>query len=302
MKEGRLSFPDLLEAEAFVRASEAAYNDAVAETADAILRMPEARFVTLSGPSCSGKTTTANRLSQALASAGKDLHIISIDDFFISRREIYRRAAEKGTEPDFETIDAVDLPLFHKTVNAIRRGGEVDVPTFDFESGERGQNRKFRADRDDVFLFEGIQAVYPDIMQILGHEDCYSVYIEASESLRIGNSLFLPPEIRFFRRLVRDNKFRGADPLFVFSAWEGVRKNELKNIYPYTGGVDKTLNSTMAYGVNMLKPFLIPLLTEVLENATYGKEASRLLDAIREIEPIPASVLPANSVFHEFVG
>ncbi len=302
MKEGRLSFPDILEAEAFVRASEAAYNDAVAETAEAILHMPDLRFVTLSGPTCSGKTTTANRLSQALAEAGKDLHIVSIDDFFHSRREIYRRAAERGTDPDFETIDAVDVPLFAKTVNAIRRGGEVDVPTFDFESGERGKNRKFRADRDDIFLFEGIQAVYPEIMQILGHEDCYSVYVEASESLRIGNALFLPPEIRFFRRLVRDRKFRGADPLFIFKAWEGVRKNELKNIYPYTGGVDKSLNSTMAYGVNMLKPDLVKLLSEVVDDPTYGREARRLLEAIKEIDPIPTSLLPVNSVYHEFVG
>ena len=302
MKEGKISFPDLLEAEAFVEASEASYNDSVREAGRRILQNERFRMATLAGPSCSGKTTTANRLSQMFAKAGKDLHIISIDDFFYGRQEIHRRAKETGEEPDYETVNAIDLSLFRSTIEAIRRGGEVKAPTFDFTLGERGAYRTFRADYDDFFLFEGIQAVYPEITSILGHEDCLSVFIEAKSPLKIEEQIFLPPEIRFFRRLVRDFKFRASTPHFIFDIWENVRKNEVANIYPYADDADIHIDSTMAYGVNMLKPELESILLSMKDDAVYGEKARAFLETIRDIQPIPSSLLPENSVFHEFLG
>lgn len=302
MKEGKISFPDLLEAETFVAASEASYNDAVREAGRRILENERFRMATLAGPSCSGKTTTANRLSQMFLKAGRDLHIISIDDFFYGRHEIQRRAKETGEEPDYETVNAIDLGLFKTTVDAIRRGGEVKVPTFDFTLGERGAYRTFRADHDDFFLFEGIQAVYPEITSILGHSDCLSIFIEARSSLKIGDTTFLPPEIRFFRRLVRDYKFRASTPHFIFDIWENVRKNEVSNIYPYAEDADVHIDSTMAYGINMLKPELQPILSSMEKDPEFGEKARDLLGKIRDIQPIPSHILPENSVFHEFLG
>ncbi len=302
MIEGKSGFPDLLEAEAFVLASEASYNDAVREAGRRILGNERFRMATLAGPSCSGKTTTANRLSAMFAKEGRDLHIISIDDFFYGRHEIQRRAKEMGEEPDYETVKAIDLDLFRSTVEAIRRGGEVKVPTFDFTLGERGAYRTFCADHDDFFLFEGIQAVYPEITSILGHSDCLSIFIEARSSLKIGSEIFLPPEIRFFRRLVRDYKFRASSPHFIFDIWENVRKNEVTNIYPYADESDVHIDSTMAYGINMLKPELQPILDSMKKDMEFGEKAIGLLDKIRDIQPIPSHLLPENSVFHEFLG
>lgn len=302
MKEGRACFPDDLEAAAFVATCEASYNDAVRNAARRILSSDTYRMVTLSGPTCSGKTTTASRLLAAVTAADKDLHIISIDDFYYHRADIIRRAKEEGRAPDYETAEAIDLSLFEKTVAAIRRGGEVRVPTYDFVIGERTEDRIFRADEDDIFLFEGIQAIYPEVTEILGHADCLSMFIEAKDAIKINDKLFLPPEIRFFRRIVRDYKFRGSEPVFIFRNWEGVRKNELKNIYPHASEVDIHLDSTMAYGINMLKSSLIPLLTDVKDHPEFGSEARRMLDSLEGIEEISHSLLPANSVYHEFVG
>ena len=43
---------------------------------------PELCAVGLSGPTCSGKTTAAKKLTDDFSRHGKSVHIISIDDFF----------------------------------------------------------------------------------------------------------------------------------------------------------------------------------------------------------------------------
>ena len=302
MLEGRRAFRNEEDARAFILESEACYNTAIDSLVSEILRRPSCRILTLSGPSCSGKTTTANRLDRAMALVDKDVHTISIDDFFYERDVIYKKAAERGEKPDFETVDAVDLDLFMKTVSEIQRGGEVYAPTFDFVTGKRGKPRLFHAEERDVFLFEGIQALYPEIVSIIGKSEMFSIFIEVHDGVSFGDALFLPEELRFLRRLVRDNKYRNAAPNLIYKMWSGVRANEIKNIYPNLSDVDFRMSSTMAYGVNMLRPHLIPLFTELLEDPEYTHLAAQELRRMEDIQPLSASLLPENSVFREFVG
>ncbi len=302
MLEGKRSFESIDIARDFVNRSEQAYNDAINALTHEIEKKEHCRILTLSGPSCSGKTTTANRIDRHLLTLGKDVHTISIDDFFYDRDLIYERAHARGEEPDFETVDAIDLSLFRKTVNAIRAGGEVIVPTFDFKTGKRSESRVFHAEERDVFLFEGIQALYPEIVSIIGKHDMFSIFIEVKEGVRFGDTVFLPEEVRFLRRLVRDNYFRNASPEFIYYLWEGVRQNEIKNIYPYIGDADFHISSSMAYGVNMLMSHVVPLFSSLLGHQTLSSNAAQWLDRLQGIEALSSELLPEDSVFREFVG
>ena len=69
---------------ACVSAEEARYRAAVEAVAAAIHDEKDGRrFVLLSGPSSSGKTTTAGMLKAALAAKGTVTHVISLDDFYL---------------------------------------------------------------------------------------------------------------------------------------------------------------------------------------------------------------------------
>ncbi len=302
MLEGKRVFCDEQEKKDFVNLSEKRYNDAISSLTQAISEQKDCRIFTLSGPTCSGKTTTANRIDRHLLEKGKDLHTISIDDFFYDRDTIYKRAKATGREPDFETVDAIDLSLFDATVSAIQRGGEVSVPTFDFKTGMRAEPRIFHAEERDVFLFEGIQAVYPEIVSIIGKNAMFSIYIEADDGISFGDVSYRKDEIRFLRRLVRDFHFRNAAPEFIYELWKGVRANELQNIYPNLGGIDFSINSTMAYDVNMLLPHLVPLFRSLLSHPTLASKAEYELSRLSGIEGLSPDLLPSDSVFREFVG
>ena len=94
---------------AFVAAEEARYRAAVETVAAAIHDEKDGRrFVLLSGPSSSGKTTTAGLLRAALAAKGTVTHVLSLDDFYLGEG---KAPLLPDGRPDYESIDALNLPL-----------------------------------------------------------------------------------------------------------------------------------------------------------------------------------------------
>ena len=69
--------------------------------------------ILLSGPTCSGKTTTANKLIDEFHEAGKAVTVISIDDFFKERIEARRLAK---ADRDFALADSIREELLSKGV------------------------------------------------------------------------------------------------------------------------------------------------------------------------------------------
>ena len=77
-------------------------------------------MVTLSGPTCSGKTTTASRFVSALRTAGRRVGVISIDDFFKSQKRLKKESVERGLDKvDYDSALAIDLDLFEKCIKDI---------------------------------------------------------------------------------------------------------------------------------------------------------------------------------------
>jgi uridine kinase len=153
----------------------------------------------------------------------------------------------------------------------------------------------------DVFLFEGIQVLYPGVDRILRSAQYKSIHIAPQTSIEIGAEVFEPNEIRLMRRLVRDYHFRNAEPEFTFTIWKSVRDNEEKLIFPNVHLCDYKIDSTMPYEIGILKPYLERILQNVTRDAVHGKQASAVLAELREVQALSADLIPQNSLYKEFI-
>ena len=260
------------------------------------------RIITLCGPTCSGKTTTALILDGDFKKLGKELHTISIDDFYFDRDVLEARSKESGLPLDYDSPSTIDLDFFANVICDIEDGGKVTLPKFDFKCGRRVATEDIYIKDDDVFLFEGIQAVYPELIKHLKGHDYTSLFISVDECFNAFGAGFDRRDLRFMRRLVRDARTRNASAEFTFSLWQSVVDNEQKNIYTNLDGIDFSINSQMGYEPCVIKPFVLPLLNSISPESAYRAEAERLIKKFENIPIIDSAFVPSESVFREFIG
>lgn len=284
----------------FVNECESRYLADVKKACD--LSLKGGRIITLCGPSCSGKTTTALILDDEFKRSGKELHTISIDDFYFDREVLEQRSRKIGITLDYDSPSTIDIELFGKVIEDIERGGRVLLPRFDFKEGRRIGMEEIYVRDEDVFLFEGIQAVYPELVGHLDGHDYTSLFISVEDGINFGGSEFSQRELRFMRRLVRDARTRGASAEFTFSLWESVVANEEKNIYPNLCGVDFRINSAMAYEAAVIKPFVLPLLLGISNDSGHKNAANDIVKKLENVPVINSKYVPDESVFREFIG
>ena len=118
------------------------------------------KVITLSGPTCSGKTTASKKLVEAFAKHSKRINIISIDDFYYDKDLLYELSKRKGMDKvDYDSVDTIDLNSLRCVVEEIfdDEPGDVHVPVFDFVEGRRIGYKTLECTDDDIFVFEGIQ-------------------------------------------------------------------------------------------------------------------------------------------------
>ena len=285
----------------YIRKCDDAFEKELFDVADAILQS-RARVVCLSGPTCSGKTTAASMLAKRLSHDGRNVHIISIDDFYFDREYLHRLSEKKGLDKiDYDSADTIDLKALRTFVSEVFLGEEIHCPVFDFKKGERDGYRTVRADTRDMFIFEGIQAIYPQVTELFLPIGYISVYISPRRGLSVSGETVEPNDIRLMRRLVRDSNFRGADPEFTLRLWETVRKNEEENIFPYLDGCEYHIDSTLDYELGILRPYLEKLLSGIPDDSKYLKKARAILMSIAPIEPINSQLIGEESLYREFI-
>ena len=261
------------------------------------------RIFGLTGPTCSGKTTAARKITKHLESQGFRVHVVSIDDFYFDKDYLQKRADDDpNIEIDYDSEDTIDIELLAEQTDRLLAGKNTYLPHFDFPSGKRTKGEYLIPQKEDVFLFEGIQILYPKVNAILNHSTSYrSIYICPTSAILIGEHSFLPNEIRFLRRLVRDYRHRATEPDFTFYLWKSVRENEEKNIFPYVGKCDASIDSTMPYEIGMLKPYLLPLLNSISKTSEFYSEAQAILQRIQTIQTVNDCYMTENSLYKEFI-
>lgn len=297
--QGQKQFASREEARLFVEKHEADFEKRLDDIAERVAGDHNIRLVALSGPSCSGKTTTANKLINELKLRGRRVHVVSIDDFFYDKEHLAEISG--NGKIDYDSIKTIDFDALVECVKEIFSDGKTLVPRFDFKLGKRVGYAEYDPDDDDLFIFEGIQAIYPEITAVFKQYPSISIYICAQSAIQIDDEIFEPNEIRFLRRIVRDYNFRGASPEFTMYLWESVRSNEESSIFPHVHSCDVQIDSTLAFDVNILKPYLEDVLQKIPEGNEFIGHARRIIEKIKEIEPVPREYLSENSLYNEFI-
>ena len=260
-----------------------------------------AKLVLVAGPSSSGKTTTSKRLAIQMMACGLHPHTLSTDNYFVNRVDTPR---DQNGEYDFECIEAMDTAFFRKQMNQLLSGEEVELPRYDFVSGERKfEGRKLKIGPDDVIILEGNHALNPILSEQIPDEQKYRIYVSTLTTIALDDHNFVPTEdIRVLRRVLRDYRYRGYNAIDTLRRYPSVTRGEEKWIYPFQETADATFNSALLYELNVIREQVMPILEQVDEREPEYSEASRLRKFLRYFTPVPARQVPPTSLIREFAG
>ena len=259
------------------------------------------RIVLISGPSSSGKTTFCKRLQVQLTTNLLHPVGISLDDYFLNREDTPK---DEHGEYDFESLYALDLPYFNKDLKKLLSGEEIDLPTFNFETGQRVfKGKKLKLRENSILVIGGIHALNPELTEFIDDKYKYRVYVSVLTSISLDNHNWIPTtDNRLLRRIIRDYRFRGYSAEDTINRWPSVRRGEDKWIFPYQENADAMFNSAMLYELAALRKFAEPILAQVPESSKANAEAYRLLRFLRYFNYIPTEELPGTSLLREFLG
>ncbi|MDR0616104.1 MAG: nucleoside kinase [Synergistaceae bacterium] len=280
--------------------SEAFHSETLSRIAHEVIERKDTRLVCLAGPSSSGKTTTSRRLAIQLQVYGKNPVALGLDDYYVNREET---PLDENGNPDFEALEALDVPLVNQNLEELLAGREVQLPKFDFLSGTRKKGRRLRLKDGDILIIEGIHGLNDKLTARIAPEAKYKVFISPLTGVsldtynRIGST-----DIRLLRRIVRDHRKRGHSPEVTLKMWPSVVKGSHKHIFPYEEGADILFNTSLVYEIAVLKGYAEPLLRAIHESSPSYGEASRLLSMLSFAPVIPSENVPNLSILREFIG
>lgn len=288
-------------ASAMIKIAESLQAKKIVKIADEITNRGKIKMVLIAGPSSSGKTTFSKRLSVELAVNGYIPVALSMDDYFHPRTLTPR---DENGDFDFESIYSVDLDFFNKDMNTLLEGGEIDLPHYNFEKGEREfLGKKLKLTDRSILIIEGIHALNPMLTSKVPEETIFRVYISALTTISFDNHNWIPTrDNRLLRRIIRDYNYRGYSAEETISRWDKVMEGEEKWIFPYQENADMVFNSALIFEICVLKKFAEPILSVVPESSPEYHEVHRLLNFLRYFSIVPEVEIPLNSLLREFLG
>jgi uridine kinase len=281
--------------------AEALQEKRIAEIADLITaQRNNLRLVLIAGPSSSGKTTFAKRLIIQLRVNGLKPVSISLDDYFVSRELTPKD--EKG-EYDFESIHALDLPLFNRHLQELLQGEIVQLPRYSFQKGARENGDMLQVGVDQPIIIEGIHGLNEQLTTAIERSNKFKIYISALTRIGLDyHNIITTTDTRKIRRIVRDHQYRNYRAEQTIQIWESVRRGEERNIFPYQEEADIMFNSALLYEWCVLRKLAEPLLKEIKPESNAYPEAQRLLHLLNYFEPLDGERIPRNSILREFIG
>ncbi len=287
-----------------INVAEALHNQKFAKMAADIAdryRQGGARVVMIAGPSSSGKTTSAKRLSIQLVTNYIIPKVISLDNYFVDRQHTPR---DESGDYDYESLYALDLEQFNKDLQDLIDGKEVPMPTYNFETGQREyKGNTLKLEENNILLMEGIHGLNPDLTPQIDPAMKYLVYVSALTTLNIDDHNWISTsDNRLLRRIVRDFKYRGVNARSTIARWPSVRRGEEKWIFPFQENADAMFNSSLMFELAVMKEYAMPILKQVPVNAPEYGEAYRLMRFLDYFESIPQQDVPHTSLLREFLG
>lgn len=281
--------------------AEALQESKISQIARTIAENKNKKFIMIAGPSSSGKTTFSHRLSIQLAAHGLRPHPIAVDNYFVNREDT---PLDSEGNYNFECLEAIDVKQFNEDMTRLLQGEEVELPYFNFKTGQREYRGNFmKLGKEDVLVIEGIHCLNDKLSSSLPTESKFKIYISALTQLNIDEHNRIPTtDGRLIRRIVRDARTRGTSAKQTIAMWNSVRRGEEENIFPYQESADVMFNSALIYELAVLKLYAEPLLFSIGKDEPEYNEAKRLLKFLDYFLGVPSESIPSNSILREFVG
>lgn len=280
----------------FIRHCEFEYESRVYAAAKEIIE-ENRHIIMLTGPSASGKTTTAHKLKDKLIKMGKKARVISLDNFFKNKDDYPR--LDNG-EKDYENVTAIELELFSSCLNELLDKGVAKFPEFDFTTEMRIEDA-IEIEIDDGFIIvEGIHALNPALLELIPKEETFTIYAGLREEYSFRGQRILPTrDIRMLRRMIRDHKYRGHTPQKTISMWPSVCEGEDKYIKIFKPNADLLLDTSFSYEILIMHSALADF-QQYADDTPEGQRLLQLLEVFDNIGYLPLGSLPANSMLAEF--
>ncbi len=287
--------------------SEALHEEHVADIAEQITSRYEqsdptktVRIILIAGPSSSGKTTLAKRLTIQLLSQGISPFPLEMDNYFVDRDKTPK---DEYGQPDFKSLGAVDTHYLTQDLRRLVAGECVRMPGYNFRTGRREPGEVIKLQPGQVIILEGIHGLNPELLPNFPIEQTFRIYASALTQLNLDrHNRISTTDTRLVRRIVRDARERGYTARETIQRWESVQRGEKRNIFPFQENADIMFNSALAYELSALKPYAEPLLRQVPFGTREFIEAKRMLALLEWFQPVSSDLIPDNSILREFIG
>ena len=298
------TFPEL------IKAAEKKYDEEIDKVANLILdQKDKIKLLIIAGPSSSGKSTTAERLGEALARAGINFLKFSVDNYFYN---VETQLKDQYDDYDYEGPYALEISLINKHLAALIKGKMIEVPFYNFPKGQREwHGEKMTLGPNQIILVDSHFGLYDRLTEKIPGPQKFGLYLETLCQLKDKDGRFVKwTDVRLLRRMIRDVKFRGGDVVKTVGHWHYVRRGEIKNIIPHISRANYVLNTALPYELPVLKHYLYSFLPKIMSAYQNNPEkidafirAERVYNLLSEVDEwSDASVVPPKSLLREFIG
>lgn len=287
-----------------IKIAEAVHSRQFSNIADKIFeahRDRDVKVVLISGPSSSGKTTSAKRIGIQLRVLGLHPVLISLDDYFVNREDTPK---DENGDYDYEALEALDLARLNDDLSRLIDGQSVEIPRYDFITGTRQwHEHPLQLTERSVLIMEGIHGLNPRLTPAIPDDKKFKIYLSCFTSVAMDNITRIhTTDNRLLRRITRDYRTRGNNAYDTIARWQSVRRGEDKHIFPYQENADVMVNTSLFYELGVIRPIVEPILREIPDTVPEFGEADRLLHFLDNFVPIKPDEIPLDSVLREFVG
>lgn len=309
----------------FIEESESVFLSRIDKIVGQICSDNKIKAIFVSGPTSSGKTTFTMRLADGITRGGRTAHFLSLDDYY----NIANPPCDKEGRPDFETIEALDIPRCEQDIKDILDHKTVIPPHFNFMTRvqeEGSPESAITLPDDGVLVVEGLHGLSPRISGNIDGSMCSKVFIMPYGNVFCDSKLMDSREIRMIRRIVRDNRHRDAHAISTIDYWPMIEKSEEEFVDKYLEAADFHINSFLAYEPLVIAPMALSDIRNAvdmvnkgtckpnvfLEKSSSGKPFANLSQAMARagvltehlnmIPVINPAHVPERSILNEFIG
>lgn len=288
--------------EKLVEISQKAYFNEINAIARKISSNNDIKIVSIAGPSGSGKTTTAHILCDLLKEYGEETIVVSLDNFYLSGDDLPLLPDGKR---DFESVNALDIPLINKCFNEIISCGKTMLPKFDFKTKTHILNHSV-ADitNHGIIIVEGLHALNPLITDLVPRKNIYKIYISVNDAIydKKGDKVIYSKQVRLARRVLRDRIFRETQVNDTLTLWDGVVKGEEKFLYCFKDTADVLLKTFHLFEPCIYRNEFIALENEVSKDNVCYRYFMNTANALKRFTSLDSAFVPKDSLIREFIG